>query len=251
MLITLFKQFLLPPGLQILLFAAAYLVRKPWRRFSCLLMVLAWSSLLLFSLPAISSLLFLWLEAPYVQIASPEQIQTAQVVLVLGGGRQRNNPEYEGDQVSHSALWRLRYGARLANQYSLPVLVSGGRVYDYEASSEAELGQSLLQQEFGVETVWLEPNSRNTWENAKKSAQLLIEKNISGPVLLVTHAYHMRRAEGAFRHAGVDVVPMPTGFISTDLGGWWNDWIPSAGALMDSRTALHEYLGLLFYRLRQ
>lgn len=249
MLITLFKQLLLPPAIQLGLMLAAVICYRRWRRCAWVLVLVAWSSLLLFSIPIVSSRLFHWLEAPYIEQASITRQHDAQVIVILGGGRKRNNPEYGGDQVSHHTLWRLRYGARLAKQLRLPVIVSGGRVYPFEQLSEAELAKSLLTEEWGVETVWLEDNSRNTWENAHKTAALLREKSIDN-IILVTHAYHMRRAQRVFEATGLSITPMATGFISTDIHGWVNDYIPRASALLNSRKALHEYLGLLFYWLR-
>jgi uncharacterized SAM-binding protein YcdF (DUF218 family) len=84
----------------------------------------------------------------------------------------------------------------------------------------------------------------------------LKQQNIS-TVLLVTHAYQMRRAHHSFIEAGVDVITMATGFIGSRLGSksepwyeWWDAWLPSAWSLNQSRVALHEYLGLLFYVIR-
>ncbi len=220
--------------------------RKITSRF---LMFLAWASLAAFSLPIVSSKLFVWLEAPYVSQANQRNLSDVEAIVVLGGGRERNTPEYGGeDQVSYHSLWRLRYGARLAKEYQLPVIASGGTVYPYEELSEAAIATKVLEEEFGVAHVWQEGNSRDTWQNAQKTAALLNIKEIE-KVILVTHAYHMRRAIYAFEQAKVQVVPMPTGFFSGD-NNWLNDWLPTASALNKSRIAIHEYLGLAFYRAR-
>ncbi len=225
------------------------LLWRRWKITSRFLMLLAWGSLAVLSVPIVSSKLFLWLEAPYVKLLNQEGLSEAGAIVVLGGGRERNAPEYGGDdQVSYHSLWRLRYGAHLAKKYQLPVIVSGGTVYPYEELSEAAMAAKLLEEEFGVANVWQEAHSRDTWQNAKKTATLLNEKGVE-KVILVTHAYHMRRAAYAFEQAKVQVIPMATGF----LGGhnnWLNDWLPTASALNKSRVAIHEYLGLVFYRVR-
>ena len=78
-------------------------------------------------------------------------------------------------------------------------------------------------------------------------------------VFLVTHAWHMPRALEVFEKAGVDAVPAPTGFVHKDpiRAGFgfedrstYGDWLPNAGALLKSYFALHEYLGRVWYRLR-
>jgi uncharacterized SAM-binding protein YcdF (DUF218 family) len=126
----------------------------------------------------------------------------------------------------------------------------------YETISEATVAAELLEKEFFIERVIQEPNSRDTWHNAINTSELLKQQNIL-TVLLVTHAYHMRRAHHSFIEAGVDVIPMATGFISSRLESksepwyeWWDAWLPSASSLNQSRVALHEYLGLLFYVIR-
>jgi len=55
-----------------------------------------------------------------------EQLRTAQAVVILGAGSQRDLTDYDGATVSALALERLRYGARLAREGKLPVLVTDG-----------------------------------------------------------------------------------------------------------------------------
>ena len=71
----------------------------------------------------------------------------------------------------------------------------------------------------------------------------------SPKVLLVTSAWHMRRAVAVFEGLGVDVVPVPADFSSrtprvTPLG-----LVPSADAFSSSVTSIHEWVGLLGYQL--
>ncbi len=68
-------------------------------------------------------------------------------------------------------------------------------------------------------------------------------------VLLVTDAVHMPRAEQIFLRAGLEVVPAPTAFKKRGPVTPAS-YIPNAGALKDSHYALHEWIGLLWYRLR-
>jgi uncharacterized SAM-binding protein YcdF (DUF218 family) len=244
----LLKTFLLPPALQLLLMGFALVLWRKSKKIAYALILFSWVSLLALSLPAVSGWLFEWLEAPYIEQAEPSLVDVGAIVI-LGGGRKRNLPEYDEDQVSYHSLWRLRYGARLAKQLGLPIIVSGGTVYPYETISEAAISANLLSEDYGIETVWQEGDSRDTWHNAIYTAKLAKEKGIS-QVILVTHAYHMRRAQMAFEQAGLDVVPMATGFFSVSGDQWINHWLPKGAALYRSQVALHEYLGLLYYRLR-
>ena len=72
-------------------------------------------------------------------------------------------------------------------------------------------------------------------------------------VLLVTSAFHMRRAQRLFERQGFEVLPFPVDFKTS--GSWsgavWRNpmqWIPRADGLADSSVVLREYLGRLVYR---
>ena len=73
-------------------------------------------------------------------------------------------------------------------------------------------------------------------------------------ILLVTSAFHMRRAQRLFERQGFEVGPFPVDFQAR--GAWagplWHDptqWFPSAAALHGSSGALRELLGRLIYRV--
>ena len=90
----------------------------------------------------------------------------------------------------------------------------------------------------------------NTAEEAAAIAQLLPAR---APILLVTSAFHMRRAQRLFERQGLEVQPFPVDFQAR--GAWagplWRDptqWLPSARALDESSRALRELLGRLAYR---
>ena len=182
------------------------------------------------------------LDAPHTLVGAPGAI------VVLGGGRDEEAPEYGGeDTVSPTTLVRLRYGARLHHETGLPVLVSGGSVRERDVVSEADLMAKVLITEFNVPVGWRERESRNTAENARYSAEMLREAGI-GHIILVTHGSHMRRGVQKFIDAGIDVTPGPTRLGGTrDMD--WRAFIPAAWALEQSRAALHEYLGMIWYAL--
>lgn len=70
-------------------------------------------------------------------------------------------------------------------------------------------------------------------------------------ILLVTSAYHMRRAEKLFRAAGLDVIPFPVDFqTSPEDSITIRSFIPSAGALQQTELALHEVIGSIYYWIK-
>src|SRR3546814_16880476 len=68
-------------------------------------------------------------------------------------------------------------------------------------------------------------------------------------VYLVSHAGHMPRAMLSFEAAGLEPIPAPTRFL---LPGplIWRDFLPTVGAMNVTYYAVHEWLGLAWYRLR-
>ncbi len=242
-----FAALLLPPvSLLLLALAGAWLARR-FRRVGYGIIALAALLLLGLSTSAGSRLLVEPLERRSLPVADPKDSR-AQAIVVLGGGRRYFAPEDgQRHQPSEATLVRLRHAARLHRLTKLPVLVSGGAP-DGHGESEAEVMARSLKEDFGVPVRWLESTSDNTAQNALH-ASLVLQKEGIARILLVTDALHMPRSERSFVQAGFEVVPAPTGFLSTrplDAASF----IPGAPALKSSHYALHEWIGLLWYRLR-
>ena len=102
---------------------------------------------------------------------------------------------------------------------------------------------------FNVNVSWKEEQSLNTAENAYYSAKLLKQNDINS-IFLVTHAWHMRRSVMVFENQGLNVTAAPTIFVSRDDDFSLMDYLPSAGALYQTRLALHEYLGMVWYKMK-
>lgn len=239
----------LPPGGNFVLGLVAVLLWRRARMLAASLAALSVLALLIFSTPQFADALFAGLESHEPRLPGTPVAADVGAVVVLSGGRSTNAWEYGGETVSSGTLERARYGARLQRETGLPLLVSGGSVFG-GTTPEAELMREALEVDFNVPVRWLEDRSRNTVENAQFTAELLAKEGVRG-ILLVTHAMHMPRSVAAFEERGMRVYPAPTGFRSgvSSAAGLLN-WLPSAGALEKSSTALHEYLGRWWYALR-
>jgi len=205
------------------------------------------ASLLLLSLPIVAYFLLGRLET-YPPLALTDA-KSAQAIVILGGGTRRHAPEYGGETLGHLTLERVRYGARVARLTALPVLVSGGVTFGEEP--EAVLMRQSLEEEFGVPVRWVEPASRNTHENAVRSAEILRAEGIH-EVLLVAHEFDMERSRAEFAEQGITTVAAPTDIVPKG-DRKWIDWIPSMRALNQSYYALYELSANLVRRtgLRQ
>lgn len=247
-LIKAFNALLLPPAINLLVALFGFVMLAYKRKLGLVLVFLSVFSLYLVCTTPVSNLLLSRLES---YPALPERIIPGkeQAIVVLGGGRYPDAPEYSGDTVNTWTLERLRYAAMLVEKTHLPLLVSGGRLHG-ETLSEAQLMKQVLEQSFNVRVRWEEPVSRNTAENAKYSADILRSQGIAN-IYLVTQASHMKRAVWAFEREGFIVTPAPTGFTTPAPGrSLIEGLIPDAKTLADSSFALHEYLGLVWYRMR-
>ncbi|GMU48446.1 MAG: hypothetical protein AMXMBFR31_06720 [Candidatus Desulfobacillus denitrificans] len=233
----------LPPAGPLLLAALGLLLirRRPRLGKS-----LAWSGLALLWLlatPAVTKPMLAAVEdVPPLDIA---QAKGAQAIVVLGGGSYHAAPEYGGDTVSRWTLDRLRYAARLQRETGLPLLVTGGAPLGGVA--EARSMRAALERDFGVKVRWVEDASADTRGNARFSAPILHKAGVRR-VLLVTHAWHMRRAQGEFAAENMTTIAAPTAYEATGpLTAL--DLLPGPGGLWAGRIALGELLGQLVQRV--
>lgn len=243
------EALLLPPGSTLALLLLGVIVRQRFYRTGQTCMYGGIALLVIFSIPLVASQLIRYYETiPALDTAQLANTQ-AQAIVLLGGGRYTNAPEYQADTVNRHALERARYTAWLYQKTGLPVLVTGGSVYGGEARSEAELLKQVLEGSFLSVVRWVEDESRTTYENAQFSRAMLAEGKVQH-ILLVTHALHMPRAVEAFEQAGFTVTPAPLGFHTPSSRPWFLELLPSAGALQNSAQFMHEVLGRAWYRLR-
>ncbi|TWO73045.1 YdcF family protein [Caenimonas sedimenti] len=174
-----------------------------------------------------------------------DQLKGVQAIVVLGGGVQAVAPEYGEAQPAGGTLARLRYGLWLAKRTGLPVAFSGGVGWSATGTPttpEGTVARRVARQDFGRELRWVDDRSRDTAENAERTAALLRPEGIHR-IALVTDSWHMPRSVAHFRAQGFDVVMAPTGFPR------WQErplmeWLPSVHGLGTSRMALREWLGM-------
>lgn len=169
-------------------------------------------------------------------------------VVVLGGALE--SPELweaHGQPALNSAAERMTAVLPLLQRHqNLMLLFTGGHGQLLgRGLTEAQRAEWFYRSmNVPAQRLILESASRNTYENAVLSAALPgVDK--TRPWLLVTSAWHMPRAMATFEKAGWNVTAYPVDFI-TGRQAEWTDYALSNGVW---DTALHEYLGLLAYRL--
>lgn len=230
---TLVRELFLPPSGLLFVALAGLLLIKARPRLARVCLIIGVGGLWLFSTPIVCDAMTHWVERyPPVDL---QQASSAQAIVVLGGGGQREfAPEYAGPAAEPFLLERLSYGAYLSRKTGLPVLVTG-------FWTEVSAMHDTLQRNFGIEARWVDSQAYDTYQNAKNSARLLQADGIHR-IVLVTRATHMGRSVHEFTAAGLDVVPAPLG-ISTEREFGPYRYLPSAEALQRSHAAIYELLG--------
>ncbi len=124
------------------------------------------------------------------------------------------------------------------------LLLSGGEGGRWR---EADLmGKLAEQMNFPASRILLDRKSRTTYQSAENVPKMLIG-NLKGPQYLITSAYHMPRAYMAFRQSDPGICALPVGFHAIHRPAY-ELLAPQISALAKTTRALHEYIGILFYR---
>jgi uncharacterized SAM-binding protein YcdF (DUF218 family) len=243
------KNLLLPPGIFLLLLLFAWWLRHVRPRLSRALFVIGLAGMWAMSLPIVVQWSARGLEniPPLPQDQWATLAQRADAIVILGSGRERNDPSWGADIPTGVALERMRYAARMSKASGLPILVTGGLHYG-EPPSEAAIMAESLREDFGVTVRWQEGESRTTWENATMTAAILQPLGIKR-IVVVTQAWHMPRSVWSFEKAGFSVVAAPVGFLSVDNARPFGGWTPESRAIWQSGQLLNEAAGLVAYPL--
>lgn len=240
----------LPLGLSLLLLLVGLIARWRWP------VITAIALLWVFSLGLVSQILWRWLEAPW-QRQLVDSVPIADAIVVLSGGR---HPAPGKTRISE---WqdsdRFIAGLELFRAGKASRLLFTGGVSPFMPGQPPE-GQLYLQEahQLGIpiEAMASTPPVVNTAQEAVALRQWFehSEPARSTPrVVLVTSAFHMRRAQRLLERQGFTVLPFPVDFQAR--GAWAGSilrdptqWVPTAMALDASSRALRELLGRAVHR---
>jgi len=180
----------------------------------------------------LGSLLLRPLETRFPALQPALTDRVAGIILLGGFGiESRVASELRNDVASERVDIRSGLANRVAETVRVSKLYPDAKVLFSGGGGQAQLGKKLLMR-LGIEPerIIIEERSRNTAENAKLSKMIAAPKP-SEKWLLVTTAFHMPRAMGAFRAVGFSVQADP---VDADDVNMW---------------ALREYVALLAYWL--
>jgi uncharacterized SAM-binding protein YcdF (DUF218 family) len=109
-------------------------------------------------------------------------------------------------RASDALVDRVRVGVALLRSGQASSLVFSGGSPDGRPTEASVMRQLALGEGVDDAACVLEPESRSTFDNARRCAQLLSTRE----VLLVTCDFHLLRATAHFRRAGFTVHPVPS-----------------------------------------
>lgn len=163
-----------------------------------------------------------------------------------------------GDKSPHDRVYLSRGADRLTNALWLYragrvryLLISGGSgaVLRPQGTEAGSLRTLLRLAGVPDSVILLEARSRNTRENALFTKQLLARHPRIRSLVLVTSAFHERRALGCFARVGLHPQPFPADFRSSDRSRTPDYWLlPDANALVCWSVLLHELAGWVVYK---
>jgi uncharacterized SAM-binding protein YcdF (DUF218 family) len=171
-------------------------------------------------------------------------------IIALGGVVNQFVTKARGQVAIGGAVERLTEFAELVKRYpnAKAVYTTGSGSLTRQDIKEADVVGPFLKK-LGIEPsqIIFENQSRNTFENAILS-QKIVKPKPDETWVLITSAFHMPRSVGVFRKAGWAVIPYPVDFYLSGKAPGMFSFNAGAG-LGRVSGALHEWIGLLVYRL--
>jgi uncharacterized SAM-binding protein YcdF (DUF218 family) len=248
--------FLLQPStlIALLIGYGAILIWTGWARWGRRFVTIGAILLLVAGLSPLGNALILPLEDRFPR-ADLDAPPPATGFIILGGAEDRLVGSARRAPALNEAAERMVEAAILARRFpEAKIAFSGGDPgIFYHANTEAEGAETLLTA-LGVpkDRLILEAKSRDTYENAAFLKEELTRAGELGPGkrwLLITSAYHMPRAMGAFRKAGFQVEPWPVDYRTRGAADLTRPFDKVSEGLRRVDVAAREWVGLLAYWL--
>lgn len=197
--------------------------------------------LFLFSYPPFANFLIQNLENQYSKYDYKQEVR---YVHVLGNGHSVDPTQPISSQISDAGTKRVLEGVIIYKKTPNSKLIFTGYKGDTNTSN-AEMNARLALA-LGVDKNDIIVNG---WPLDTKD-EAIFAKSLVGkkPFALVTSATHTPRAMTLFRSLGMNPIAAPTNFNKSEFKGWLRK--PSPYYFELSTLAIHEYLGLLWAKLK-
>jgi uncharacterized SAM-binding protein YcdF (DUF218 family) len=232
----------------LLLLLSFFLKTKHWKKRTGYAAV---GFLVFFSNSFIANEVMRWWELPtksYSELRNYEAaiLLTGITVVKPRGPQDRVYFNSGADRVTHTLqLYKLG----LVNR----IIISGGsgKLIDDGLRESLQLKDFLLMAGVPDSIIYTDANSDNTYENAIESKKIIDRLEINtNDCLLVTSAFHMRRALACFRKANADMEYFTCDFRSSARSFTLDIlFVPKLDALLIWQRLLKEWVGFAAYKM--
>ena len=226
-----------------ILFICVYAFRHVDTRLGQMRYVLAALSVwaYVFTIPALANSLIMHLEQEYPPHDVRSEDRPGLIVVLASGFDEANNKMLDEEG------WERTYaGVRLWRNVGGTLLFVGGSIRDTGVTA-AEF-MAVVANDLGVPkaNIRVEGKSRNTHQNLLLSRDLI--SSFGERAWLVTSALHMPRAMAVAGKLGLRLRAYPCDYRGIKKMGW-RAWFPNSGAIEMYSAAIHELIGLSYYRV--
>ena len=204
-----------------------------------------------FSIGFVADLLWKLVEYPWQRIDENDAPIADAIIVLSSGGRPqapgKSNIYEWGDPDRYFAGISLFEKGKAPKLFFTGGMTPYGRGLKYEGTLYKQHAISL-----GIPSNAISTTSKvvNTAQEAIEIRRNLNQINSSSKILLVTSAFHMKRAKKLFERQGFLVYPFPVDFKTSKSSRWQSpyQWIPNSLSLHRSSSALRELIGRIIYR---
>ena len=222
--------------------------RKRWSVAAALVLLLVFSNPFLFNMVV---------RAWEKKTLTADQIEQPYDIGILLGGftAVRTQPAHDRFNFSDRAN-RFTNALELYKSGKIKkILITGGKgqlMLGGEPREAPHTKAFLLKIGIPESDIIIESQSRNTYENAAYTQQLLKERGLQDQrLLLITSAWHMPRAIRCFEAVELEVTPFSVDFLSEELQAVPDKvFLPNARAFYLWELILKEWVGIVAYRIR-
>ena len=204
---SLLTPFIVPPGIFIsilIIMGAWFLYKKKWKPgiVTLIFVGFAWA----LTISPVSDVMISGLESEY---GIPKNVE-GDVIILLGHGVCDKAPDLTGlGFPSGIYLTRIVTAVRLQKRLHIPIIVSGTETSEDKVEEDHIVKRFLIDLGVPADKIIIEDKSRDTFENVKFTQEICSRLGFKYPIL-VTSAYHLKRAVMSFEKVGLKVLPFPS-----------------------------------------
>jgi uncharacterized SAM-binding protein YcdF (DUF218 family) len=132
------------------------------------------------------------------------------------------------------------------------ILLCGGagNLYDFNGAEANYIGEYLKSIGIKSRHLIVEPNSKNTYQNALEAKIIIDSLEIESKVLLSTSTIHMKRSSACFEKQNIEFDEYRVDGLTGERKFYFDHmFIPNAETLFKWNIIIHEWLGLVSYKI--